>query len=277
MVGYYLVAMGNARALVDGVELADSLLDAVTGADAAVIVTEWGEFRHIATRDVRGGDGDAADRRRPKPSHRARCARPGSPTSRSAVRRTLRTCCGSREIGGTPHPRGRPCGRRGHAPSPPAARRPSRCCRSRTGRSSSTRSSTCAPTASIGSCWPAAKPDASGPLRLGARVHRRAGCGTGGAIAYAAPRGRDLRDVRRLQRRRPHRSRPDGARRVSATGGARMTIALAPGGRPEPVRGRRHRCRRRPSPRSIEKPPPGRRRCGRSTRAPTSSSRTCST
>ena len=39
--------------LVDGVELADSLLDAVTGADAAVIVTEWGEFRHIATRAVR--------------------------------------------------------------------------------------------------------------------------------------------------------------------------------------------------------------------------------
>jgi UDPglucose 6-dehydrogenase len=54
VVGYDPVAMGNARAaLVDGVELADSLLDAVTGADAAVIVTEWGEFRHIATRAVR--------------------------------------------------------------------------------------------------------------------------------------------------------------------------------------------------------------------------------
>ena len=54
VVGYDPVALRNARAaLGDGVELADSLLDAVTGADAAVIVTEWGEFRHLATRAVR--------------------------------------------------------------------------------------------------------------------------------------------------------------------------------------------------------------------------------
>jgi UDPglucose 6-dehydrogenase len=54
VVGYDPVAMANARAaLGDGVELADSLLEAVTGADAAVIVTEWGEFRHLATRTVR--------------------------------------------------------------------------------------------------------------------------------------------------------------------------------------------------------------------------------
>jgi UDPglucose 6-dehydrogenase len=54
VVGYDPVAMENARtALGDGVELAGSLIEAVTGADAAVIVTEWGEFRHLATRAVR--------------------------------------------------------------------------------------------------------------------------------------------------------------------------------------------------------------------------------
>jgi UDPglucose 6-dehydrogenase len=36
-----------------GVELCDSVLDAVRGADAAVIVTEWPELREIATEDVR--------------------------------------------------------------------------------------------------------------------------------------------------------------------------------------------------------------------------------
>jgi UDPglucose 6-dehydrogenase len=53
VVGYDPVAMQNARgALGDRVELAASLVEAVTGADAAVIVTEWGEFRHLATRTV---------------------------------------------------------------------------------------------------------------------------------------------------------------------------------------------------------------------------------
>jgi UDPglucose 6-dehydrogenase len=36
-----------------GVELADSVLDAVRGADAAVIVTEWPELREIATAELR--------------------------------------------------------------------------------------------------------------------------------------------------------------------------------------------------------------------------------
>jgi UDPglucose 6-dehydrogenase len=54
VVGYDPVAMENARtALGDGVELAGSLIEAVTGADAAVVVTEWGEFRHLASRAVR--------------------------------------------------------------------------------------------------------------------------------------------------------------------------------------------------------------------------------
>src|SRR3954451_17262369 len=53
VVGYDPVAMGNAaRLLGDDVELAGSMLEAVTGADAAVIVTEWGEFRQVCTQAV---------------------------------------------------------------------------------------------------------------------------------------------------------------------------------------------------------------------------------
>jgi UDPglucose 6-dehydrogenase len=36
-----------------GVEIADSVLDAVRGADAAVIVTEWSELRDLASPEVR--------------------------------------------------------------------------------------------------------------------------------------------------------------------------------------------------------------------------------
>jgi UDPglucose 6-dehydrogenase len=54
VVGYDPVAMQNAAELLgDDVELAGSMLEAVTGADAAVIVTEWGEFRQVCTRAVR--------------------------------------------------------------------------------------------------------------------------------------------------------------------------------------------------------------------------------
>jgi UDPglucose 6-dehydrogenase len=54
VVAYDPVAMEKARTVIgDGVELAGSILEAVSGADAAVIVTEWGEFRHLATRAVR--------------------------------------------------------------------------------------------------------------------------------------------------------------------------------------------------------------------------------
>jgi len=55
VVGYDPVAMQNAAELLgDEVELAGSMLEAVTGADAAVIVTEWGEFRQVCTPAVRG-------------------------------------------------------------------------------------------------------------------------------------------------------------------------------------------------------------------------------
>jgi UDPglucose 6-dehydrogenase len=36
-----------------GVEICDSVLEAVTGADAAVVVTEWPELRDVVTREVR--------------------------------------------------------------------------------------------------------------------------------------------------------------------------------------------------------------------------------
>ena len=41
------------KALPKGVEIAGSVLDAVRGADAAVIVTEWPELRELARDEVR--------------------------------------------------------------------------------------------------------------------------------------------------------------------------------------------------------------------------------
>ncbi len=54
VVAYDPVAMDSAHEhLSDGVTLASSVLEAVQGADAAVIVTEWGEFRTLASVEVR--------------------------------------------------------------------------------------------------------------------------------------------------------------------------------------------------------------------------------
>jgi UDPglucose 6-dehydrogenase len=54
VVAYDPVAMDAAHEyLSDGVTLASSVLEAVHGADAAVIVTEWGEFRTLASGEVR--------------------------------------------------------------------------------------------------------------------------------------------------------------------------------------------------------------------------------
>jgi UDPglucose 6-dehydrogenase len=47
------VALEPARKLLTGVELADTLGDAVAGADAAVIVTEWSEIRDLPTPEIR--------------------------------------------------------------------------------------------------------------------------------------------------------------------------------------------------------------------------------
>jgi UDPglucose 6-dehydrogenase len=54
VVAYDPVAMRNAAELLGrGVDLAGSMIEAVTGADAAVIVTEWGEFHKLASPAVR--------------------------------------------------------------------------------------------------------------------------------------------------------------------------------------------------------------------------------
>ena len=44
--------VADARRLLQGVTFCDSVLEAVTGADAAVIVTEWGELRSLASAEA---------------------------------------------------------------------------------------------------------------------------------------------------------------------------------------------------------------------------------
>jgi UDPglucose 6-dehydrogenase len=51
---YDPVATDAARGLLDGVELCASALDALQGADAAVLVTEWPEFAELDWRDAAG-------------------------------------------------------------------------------------------------------------------------------------------------------------------------------------------------------------------------------
>ena len=55
-----------------GVEIVGSVAEAVRGADAAVIVTEWPELRDLASAGDARGDGEPADHRRPEPA-RPRC------------------------------------------------------------------------------------------------------------------------------------------------------------------------------------------------------------
>jgi len=47
VVAYDPVAMGNARTLLPGVEMKDTAMKALENADAAVLVTEWPEFREL--------------------------------------------------------------------------------------------------------------------------------------------------------------------------------------------------------------------------------------
>jgi UDPglucose 6-dehydrogenase len=54
VVAYDPVAAEPARELLDGVELCDSALEALAGADAAVLVTEWPEFAELDWADVAG-------------------------------------------------------------------------------------------------------------------------------------------------------------------------------------------------------------------------------
>ena len=50
--GWDPIALEEARGGLRGVDLRESLLDAVTGADAAVIVTEWDELKDLANPEV---------------------------------------------------------------------------------------------------------------------------------------------------------------------------------------------------------------------------------
>ena len=68
-----------------GVELAGSMLEAVAGADALVIVTEWGEFRSVASPAVRDAMARRSSSTAATCSTRRRRAPPGSCTSRSAA------------------------------------------------------------------------------------------------------------------------------------------------------------------------------------------------
>ena len=47
------IALEEARQVIDGVEFAETFLDAVAGADGAVLVTEWPELRGLASVEVR--------------------------------------------------------------------------------------------------------------------------------------------------------------------------------------------------------------------------------
>jgi UDPglucose 6-dehydrogenase len=51
--GWDPVALDEARKVLKGIELTDSLTDALQGADAAVIVTEWDQLRDLASSEVR--------------------------------------------------------------------------------------------------------------------------------------------------------------------------------------------------------------------------------
>jgi UDPglucose 6-dehydrogenase len=51
--------VADGRTLPDGVEVVGSVLEAVRGADAAVIVTEWDELRALATEEVRSAMSNA--------------------------------------------------------------------------------------------------------------------------------------------------------------------------------------------------------------------------
>jgi UDPglucose 6-dehydrogenase len=55
VVAYDPVAAGSARDLLDGVEFRDSALEALEGADAAVLVTEWSEFAELDWNEAAAG------------------------------------------------------------------------------------------------------------------------------------------------------------------------------------------------------------------------------
>ncbi len=73
---YDPIAEREARKLMTGVEFAPSALEALEGADACVLVTEWPEFAELEWREVAEPDGRHAGDRRPQ-LPRPRCRRGG--------------------------------------------------------------------------------------------------------------------------------------------------------------------------------------------------------
>ena len=103
VVAYDPVARDHAAAQLDPrVEIAGSMLAAVSGADALVIVTEWGEFRSVASTIVRAAMATPliVDGRNLLDPAQARLA--GSPTSRSAGRARPRSPRDRSHPGGWP-------------------------------------------------------------------------------------------------------------------------------------------------------------------------------
>ena len=78
---YDPVAEGEARKLIRGVDFKASALEAVEGADAVVLVTEWPEFAELDLSEVAARDARQPARRRAQP------VRPGArPRRRARVR-----------------------------------------------------------------------------------------------------------------------------------------------------------------------------------------------
>ena len=75
VVAYDPVAGERARELLGSVEMAGSALEALDGADAAVLVTEWARVRRARLARGGGADGAAAARRRAQLPRRRRAAR----------------------------------------------------------------------------------------------------------------------------------------------------------------------------------------------------------
>ena len=112
--------VADASRLLQGVTFCDSVLDAVSGADAAVIVTEWDELRELASDEVRQAMRrplivDGRNLLDPEPAARP----PASPTRASAAppRRSPR-CPRPKSPSVRPRPSGgdHPGGREGRAP-----------------------------------------------------------------------------------------------------------------------------------------------------------------
>ena len=64
VVAYDPVAEGPAGQMLPSVELMDSAAEALDGADAAILVTEWPEFAELDWEELVGSDGEPADRGR---------------------------------------------------------------------------------------------------------------------------------------------------------------------------------------------------------------------